>query len=184
MAANIFITNGSLDISITDVYFNGVLATLVGGSLPNTTGNGTQLETNQVGTHTLEIYYGATIAGQHIIVTDSNGYQSCLPNGAPPGGILTFTNVTYDGATEIQIDALDGNCGVIVTPTPTQTPTPDPLPTPTNTPTPDPSAVTPDVTPTPTVTPSNSPTPNVTPTQASCVLKNPKIHPAGSQPSL
>ena len=165
MAANIFITNSSLDISIDNVDFNGVQATYAGGApLPNQTGDGTtNLETNELGTHDLVVYYGATIGGQSIIVTDSNGYQSCQPNGAPPGGSLTFTNITYDGATEIQIDALDGNCGVIVTPTPTQTPTPDPLPTPTASVTPLPTNWTQLPTATPTFTPTQTQTPSVTP---------------------
>ena len=93
MAANIFITNGSLDISITQVDFNGVTASVVGGTLPNTTGNGTQLETTEIGTYNLDISYGATIGGQHIYVTDSNGGGHCQDNGAPPGGLLTFTNI-------------------------------------------------------------------------------------------
>jgi hypothetical protein len=122
MAANIFITNSSLDISIDDVYFNGVQATLVGGSLPNTTGNGTNLETTEIGVYTLLIYYGSTISGQHIYVTDSDLAEVCQDTGSPPGGTMTFTNIKYDGVTSITIDARDGSCALEPTPTPTPTP--------------------------------------------------------------
>jgi hypothetical protein len=132
MAANIIITNGSLDISITQVDFNGVTATVVIGTLPNTTGNGTGLETTEIGTYNLDISYGATIGGQHIYVTDSNGGEYCQDNGAPPGGVLTFTNILYDGITSISIDVQDGTCSSLPTPTPTPNSTPTPTPCPCN----------------------------------------------------
>jgi len=123
MAANIIITNDgtSLDITITDVYFNGVQATFVSGTFPTTPGTNGALNTTETGTHDLIVYYGATIGGQNITVIDSNGNQSCQPNGSPPGGFLTFTNITYDGITDININPLDGACAP-PSPTPTATP--------------------------------------------------------------
>ena len=160
MAANIFITNSSLDISIDDVYFNGVQATLVGGSLPNTTGNGTNLETTQIGVYTLDIYYGSPITGQHVYVTDSDLAEACQDTGAPPGGVWSFTNIKYDGVTPITIDARDGSCAFEPTPTATQIVPVTPTPTETVPLTPTPTETT-GLTPTPTET--VSPTPSITP---------------------
>jgi hypothetical protein len=109
LAANIFIQNLSLDVSISQVDFGGVTATLVGGSLPNTTGNGTDLYTSQVGTYTLDVYRSNTVAGQHITVTDSNLTVQCIffSNGS---AIESYSGVVYDGITPINIEALDGAC--------------------------------------------------------------------------
>ena len=110
LTANIFIQNLSLDVSITQVDFGGITATFVGGQpLPNTTGNGTDLYTTQVGTFTLDVYRSNTVAGQHITVTDSNGTPQCIffSNGT---AIESFTGVVYDGITPINIEALDGAC--------------------------------------------------------------------------
>jgi hypothetical protein len=108
-AANIFIQNLSLDVSITQVDFGGITATLVAGTLPNTTGNGTDLNTTQVGTFTLDVYRSNTVAGQHITVTDSNLAVQCIffSNGT---AIESFSGVVYDGVTPINIEALDGAC--------------------------------------------------------------------------
>lgn len=107
--ANIDITNGSLDIVISNVNFNGVDATFVSGVYPNTTGNGTALYTDQVGTYTLLVFRSNSVAGQHITVTDSNGTSQCIAfsNGSQNE---VFTGVVYDGITNILIDAQDGAC--------------------------------------------------------------------------
>ena len=109
VAANIFIQNLSLDVSISQVNFGASTATLVAGTLPNTTGNGTDLYTTEVGTYTLDVYRSNTVAGQHITVTDSNLTVQCnfFSNGT---GIESFTGVVYDGITPINIEALDGAC--------------------------------------------------------------------------
>jgi hypothetical protein len=106
---NIGLTNGSLDISVTQVDYNSITATLVGGTLPNTTGNGTQLLQNQQGSYTLDVHWLATVGGQHITVTDSNGTITC--QGTSVGtGILSYSNVVWDGITPITIDSQDGVC--------------------------------------------------------------------------
>ena len=109
LLANIDIVNGSLDIAISQVDFNGVPTTLVAGTLPNTTGNGTSLNTTEIGTYTLDVYRSNSVAGQHITVTDSNGTPQCIffANGS---GVETYAGVVYDGITNIQIDAQDGAC--------------------------------------------------------------------------
>lgn len=155
MAANIFITtNNSLDISISQVDFNGVTTNLVGGSLPNIPGDTTNLETFEVGTYDLDIYYTASIGGQKITVTDSAGNISCqqVPT---PSGTLNFTNIVHDGVNPISIDPADGPCS---------TPPPTPTETPTNTPTTTPTIATPTQTPTTTVTDTPTPTPTITQT--------------------
>lgn len=107
---NIFITNGSLDVAISQVDFNGVTATYAAGQpLPNTTGNGTNLYTTQIGTYTLDVYRNNATAGQHITVTDSVGAIQCIYFGSG-SAVESYTNVLYDGVNPIQIDVQDGVC--------------------------------------------------------------------------
>ena len=122
MAANIFILNSSLDITISQVDFNGVTATYVGGPAypPNNPGDNTNLETTQIGVYTLLITYGSSISGQHIYVTDSDLAEACQDTGSPPGGTMTFTNIKYDGISPIFIEPRDGSCASLPTPTATQ----------------------------------------------------------------
>jgi len=110
LPANIQITNGSLDVAISQVDFNGVTATYVAGQpLPNTTGNGTDLNTTQIGTYTLDVYKNNGVAGQHISVTDSVGGIQCIYFGSG-SAVESYTNVVYDGVNPIQIDVQDGTC--------------------------------------------------------------------------
>ena len=164
MAANIFITNSSLDITISQVDFNGVTATYVGGPAypPNNPGDNTNLETTQIGVYTLLITYGSSISGQHIYVTDSDLAEACQDTGSPPGGTMTFTNIKYDGISPIFIEPRDGSCASL-TPTPTATQIVPVTPTPTETVplTPTPTETIP-LTPTPTETPTSTPTPTGT----------------------
>ena len=77
--------------------------------LPNTTGNGTNLNTLQIGTYTLDVYRSNGVAGQHITVTDSNGAIQC--NFFSSGSATeSYSGVVYDGITDIQIDVQDGPC--------------------------------------------------------------------------
>jgi len=109
LTANLDITNGSLDIQITAVYVNGVLTSVTGGSLPNTTGNGTNLSTTQVGTYTVDVYYSTLIAGQHITLTDSDLFSTCI-NTSFGSNIATFTSVKVATYSNVIIDAQDGTC--------------------------------------------------------------------------
>ena len=173
MAANILITNASDDVSISQVDFNGVTATYVGGQpLPNTTGNGTDLETTEIGVYTLDVYYGSFISGQHIYVTDSDGAEACIDTGSPPGGFLSFTNIKYDGVTPIYINTAVGICSLLPTPTATQIVPVTPTPTETVPLTPTPTETIP-LTPTPTETPTSTPTstPASTPTSTSTYVE-------------
>ena len=110
LIANILINNGSLDVAVSQVDFNGVTATYISGQpLPNTTGNGTNLNTLQIGTYTLDVYRSNGVAGQHITVTDSNGAIQC--NFFSSGSATeSYSGVVYDGITDIQIDVQDGPC--------------------------------------------------------------------------
>jgi hypothetical protein len=167
--SNVFVFNQSPPtITIGPIDFSGVTAVCNTFCPCNPSENGT-LTISDVGVSTLNITYSPFGVPPYvngcIEVTDSLGGIQNFNVGTGTSGIASFSNVTYDGVSNIQITVYDYLCNPIVTPSPTQTPTNDPLPTPTNTPTPDPTAITLGPTPTPTVTPSNSPTPNVTPTQ-------------------
>jgi len=110
---NITITNGSLDIVISGVSAGGVDTSVTGGTLPNTTGNGTNLKTSTSitipGTYTLDIFMSSGVPGQHITVTDSNGASQCLYFGNGTDHKI-FTNVYIDNITDVIIDAQDGTC--------------------------------------------------------------------------
>jgi hypothetical protein len=107
------ITNGSLDIVISDVYVNGIAAIYVGGVYPNTTGNGTTLKLpcsiSVPGTYTLTFTRSNSVPGQHIIVTDSNGVSTCQVYSSG-SATETFTDIYFTCETGITIDAQDGSC--------------------------------------------------------------------------
>lgn len=107
--AQIDITNGSLDIQINSVYVNGVNTTVIGGVLPNTTGNGTNLSTNQLGTYTVDVNYSTSVAGQHITLTDSDNVSICQ-NTLTGSNTMTFTGVKVATYQNVSIDAQDGTC--------------------------------------------------------------------------
>ena len=107
--AIIDITNGSLDIQITAVYVNGVNTSVIGGVLPNTTGNGTTLSTNQLGTYTVDVYYSTLITGQKITLTDSDLFSTCI-NTSFGSNIASFTSVVVADYHNVNIDAQDGTC--------------------------------------------------------------------------
>jgi hypothetical protein len=107
--ANIDITNSSLDISISEVYVNAVLTNVVGGTMPNTTGNGTTLSTTQVGVYDITIFYSCSVAGQKITLTDSASVSSCQ-NTTTGGSSMTFTNVDVFSYQNVLIEAEDGTC--------------------------------------------------------------------------
>ena len=107
--ANIDITNGSLDISISEVYVNAVLTSVVGGTMPNTTGNGTGLSTTQVGVYDIVIFYSSGVAGQKITLTDSDNVSTCQ-NTLTGGNSMTFTGVKVATYQNVLIEAADGTC--------------------------------------------------------------------------
>jgi hypothetical protein len=109
----ISITNGSLDIVISDVYVNGIAAIYVGGVYPNTTGNGTTLKLpcsiTVPGTYTLTFTKSNSVPSQHITVTDSDNVSTCqlYSSGSE---LVTFENVYFTCENGITIDAQDGSC--------------------------------------------------------------------------
>jgi hypothetical protein len=110
--ANINIaTNGSLDISmnIDNITVNGVGPVSYTGVTPNTTGNGGNVITNQLGTYDIVVTYTATTGGQHIELVDSNGTTYC--NNTSLGfNSMTFSSVVVNGTTDLILTALDGTC--------------------------------------------------------------------------
>lgn len=104
-------TNNSLDISITQVIVNGLIASVTGGVLPNTPGNGTNLEVAlAAGTYDVQIAYTCSVAGQRIdIVSPITGYA--CQNTSTGSSSLTFTNVGFSSLPNcLQITAQDGTC--------------------------------------------------------------------------
>ena len=107
--AQLDITNGSLDIQITSVSVNGVATSVIGGSLPNTTGNGTNLSTTQIGTYTIDVNYSCSVSGQHITLTDSDLFSTCI-NTSTGSNTATFTTQVVATYHNVLIDAQDGTC--------------------------------------------------------------------------
>ena len=102
-----------MDIVISDVYINGVLATYVSGVYPNTTGNGTTLlvpcSVTVPGTYTLSFTRSNSVSGQHITVTDSDSVTTCQYFGSGSSEV-SFANVYITCENAILIDAQDGSC--------------------------------------------------------------------------
>jgi hypothetical protein len=107
------ITNGSLDIVISDVYVNGIAAIYVGGVYPNTSGNGTTLKLpcsiTVPGTYTVRFTKSNSVSGQHITVTDSDNVSTCQVYSVGSEAV-SFDNVYFNCEVGIQIDAQDGSC--------------------------------------------------------------------------
>jgi hypothetical protein len=102
-------TNNSLDISINDVQVDGISATYVGGTYPNTPGNGTSLCSNITGTVDVTVFYSSSVPGQNMYLIDSNSVQYCI-NTATGSNSYTFTNVELNSSQCLAIQANDGGC--------------------------------------------------------------------------
>ena len=159
-------------ITISQIDFSGVTASCDTFCPCNPSENGTFTISN-VGESTLDITYSPFGIPPYlngcIEVTDSLGGIQNFNVGTGTSGVASFSNVTYDGVTDIQITVYDGNCGAIpLTPTPTETIqiTPTQTETPASTPTP---TETVPLTPTPTETPAS--TPASTPTSTSTYVE-------------
>jgi uncharacterized delta-60 repeat protein len=107
----IYITNSSLDISITDVEINGVSVTYDGGqNFPVDSGDNGFFTTTQLGTYNIVVYYSASISGQHIDVTDSNSTLTCHNVPGNGSGTFTVTSAIINSVVTVNIDVLDGTC--------------------------------------------------------------------------
>ncbi len=108
--ADIFLSNSSLDISITQVRVNGVAASLISGSLPCGPSSGATFETTQIGVVNIDVDYSVTIGGQHISFVDSDSNPYCENTGSPGSHTATFISAIVNGAFGVFIDAADGTC--------------------------------------------------------------------------
>ena len=109
--AAIYISNSSLDISITDVEINGVSVTYDGGqNFPVDTSDNGFFTTTQLGTYNIVVYYSASISGQHIDVTDSNNTLTCHNVPGNGSGTFTVTGAIINSVVTVNIDVLDGTC--------------------------------------------------------------------------
>ena len=109
--AAIYISNSSLDISITDVEINGVSVTYDGGqNFPVDTSDNGFFTTTQLGTYNIVVYYSASISGQHIDVTDSNSTLTCHNVPGNGSGTFTVTSAIINTVVTVNIDVLDGAC--------------------------------------------------------------------------
>ena len=109
--AAIYISNSSLDISITDVEINGVSVTYDGGqNFPVDTSDNGFFTTTQLGTYNIVVYFYASISGQHIDVTDSNSTLTCHNVPGNGSGTFTVTSAIINTVVTVNIDVLDGAC--------------------------------------------------------------------------
>lgn len=105
----ITVFNNSLDITITDVYVNGIQATPI-GTWPNTTGNGGSLTIALVpGTYSVEVFHSCSVSGQRVSAFDSNSLNQCTPISTGSSS-TTFSGVNMDNIQCLEILAEDGAC--------------------------------------------------------------------------
>jgi len=108
-SVNIFVTNSSLDVSITDITINGVAVTPVAGSFPVNASENENFASNQLGTQDVIIYYSGHIPGQNMVFYDSTNFATCHNlNGS--AGSFTIAGATITGGTDIYITVADGVC--------------------------------------------------------------------------
>jgi hypothetical protein len=102
MASNIYIQNASSTISIPQIDFGFSPATC-DFTCPCDPGYNCAFTNTVIGTYNLDVYISNGILGGCLTVTDSLGYVQNQDIAGNYTGIATFTNVTYDGITDIQI---------------------------------------------------------------------------------
>jgi len=105
------LTNTSLDVVITQVKVNNLIASVTGGMMPNTPGNGTNLEVSlAAGTYDVQIAYTCSVAGQRIEIGSPITGYACQ-NTSTGSFIMTFPNVGFSSLPNcLEIIAQDGTC--------------------------------------------------------------------------
>ena len=105
--SNIVVSNSSPPlVTISNINFNGVAASC-DTICPCTPGNNCTYTTNQIGLYQLDISCSNGMISGCLTVTDSTGYQQNFTIGAGYSGIISFSNVRYDGITDLLIDIVD-----------------------------------------------------------------------------
>lgn len=105
-----YISNGSLDVSITDITVNGVsLYGATGGGFPVDASENINAYSNEQGYQTVVVYFNNSITGQHIEAYDSDLTFFCDNISGTGANSITWTSA-YVGAGTFQIYALDGSC--------------------------------------------------------------------------
>ena len=126
--SNVLITNQSPPtITISQIDFSGVTASCEVGCPCTPLDSSCSFTISNVGVSTLDVYWSNGLLNGCITVTDSLGGIQNQNINVSSTGTASFSNVTYNGITDIQIVITDGFCGVIP-PTPTSTSTPTPTP--------------------------------------------------------
>lgn len=110
--ATIYGTNGSLDIVISRVSVDGIDVLVTGGSFPLTSGNGTTMATNHIGTsQEVLVEYASSTSGQNITLTDSYGVPHCLnANSSGFTTFYTFSSIPVLEGFPLYLTASDGTC--------------------------------------------------------------------------
>jgi len=107
----IYVTNASLDVPITDITINGVSITWISGGdgFPLPAGENGYFTSSQIGLADIIVYYGGHISGQNILILDSESASHCCNlNGST--GTCTFVSATTNTTTAVYITASDGTC--------------------------------------------------------------------------
>jgi len=108
-SVNIYVTNSSLDVSITDITINGIAVLAVAGSFPVNASENENFASTQLGTQDVIIYYSGHIPGQNMVFYDSTNFATCHNlNGS--AGAFTIAGATITGGTDIYITVADGVC--------------------------------------------------------------------------
>lgn len=109
--ANIFISNFSLDVSITGVFVDGMPVNYSGGTnFPIFSGSNGDFTTGQIGVgKVISVSYSTFISGQNIYVYDSALTGTC-ENTGPGGSSFSVFGAFISSDNDVSIYASDGMC--------------------------------------------------------------------------
>lgn len=100
----------SLNIPITGVNVNGVAVTHISGNdFPIPAGFSGIFTTNQIGVFTIQVFYGAGLAGQKITVIDSDSVSTCTNLGSG-GGSFSVPDFEVNCSNTLLVIGEDGTC--------------------------------------------------------------------------
>lgn len=109
--ADIFVYNGSLDVSITSIFVNGIPVTYGSGTnFPIPAGDNGSFLTSQTGTNEIvSISWSNSISGQNITFYDSSLFATCQDVASGGGSFSVFSANVTSGVSP-QVYASDGAC--------------------------------------------------------------------------
>jgi hypothetical protein len=115
MVVFVNISNEMFAGQITGVLVNGyditdLLPAFAPVNFPLNIGNGTQGQTNQIGTYSILVKYTGVSLNAHISISDSDSNYSCQNIYGDMGNAMFYSQVVGGSLTDINITANDADC--------------------------------------------------------------------------